>query len=145
MSPYNVYLYCYKQSIETAQGPIKHMDNHFDPISEYGKGQAQGSIDIAPCSDALGFYTLLRNDSAFIQALNIDTTKSPLWNECSSLDYTKDQRQSYYLYPKLIKNNIKLLKFSGEVPHPILLSLDGLPSPHHRNHVLDQEAADRIQ
>ena len=41
--------------------------------------------------------------------------ESDEWAKCQSLNYTKDPRASYYLYPKIMKRGVKILKFSGDV------------------------------
>ena len=71
---------------------------------------------VASCSEAQGLYYYFTNPE-FIKALNIDTSKlTKGWEDCSStIKYTKDPRATYYLYPKLIKEGIRILKFSGDV------------------------------
>lgn len=71
---------------------------------------------VASCSEAQGLYYYFTNPE-FIKALNIDSSKlTKGWEDCSStIKYTKDPRATYYLYPKLIKEGIRILKFSGDV------------------------------
>lgn len=54
------------------------------------------------------------NNPAFRKALHI-RDDAPYWNDCSDIDYTKDPGYTYHLYPKILKNNIRVLKFSGDV------------------------------
>jgi hypothetical protein len=69
--------------------------------------------EVPPCADAVGLYTLFA-DTKFRQAIHV-TDLTSAWNICTKIDYSKDPRASYYLYPKLIKNGIRTWKFSGDV------------------------------
>lgn len=71
---------------------------------------------VPECSEAQGLYYLFTNPE-FIKAINIKDG-SPGWLDCNDeiyATYQKDPRATFYLYPKLIKNGIRILKFSGDV------------------------------
>lgn len=71
---------------------------------------------VPECSEAQGLYYLFTNP-AFRKALNIND-KSPEWTDCNDRVYEmyeKDPRSTYHIYPELIKNHIRILKFSGDV------------------------------
>ncbi|CAK64117.1 unnamed protein product (macronuclear) [Paramecium tetraurelia] len=106
-NPYNIYGTCFQPPVETPQGErIPYAKNKFDPFDII-----QGHIP--PCSDAVGLYHYLRDDE-FRKYLNIHP-QSDQWAKCQSLNYTKDPRATYHLYPKIMAKGIKILKFSGDV------------------------------
>ncbi|KAM3141577.1 hypothetical protein pb186bvf_006182 [Paramecium bursaria] len=78
--------------------------------------QQVGEDDYIDCSDSAGLYKF-QTDPIWIELTNIDTTKSAAWEDCNNEynNYIIDPRGSYYLYPKMIQNKIKILKFSGDI------------------------------
>jgi len=45
------------------------------------------------------------------EALHIPSTAK--WSECSNIDYTKNEKGSYWIYPHL-KNQIRILHYGGD-------------------------------
>ncbi|KAM3137558.1 hypothetical protein pb186bvf_010348 [Paramecium bursaria] len=105
-NPYNIYGRCFDPPLDGQKLSQQDKRDFFnDP---FGRGH------VSPCADAKGQYKWLIHSPEFLKAINI-SPKSDEWARCTSLKYTKDKRGTYYLYPKIIKNNIKVLKFSGDI------------------------------
>lgn len=69
-----------------------------------------------PCADAVGLLSWFRN-AEFLQVTHI-RAESAKWKVCNDKfgdSYKRDNRGSLYLYPKLLRAGIRVLKFSGDV------------------------------
>lgn len=101
-NPYNVYGDCpvYKPTQQSVREYL------FNPELREKNG-------VPPCADVQGLFTLLRNPN-MLKALHIKDG-SAQWDICSPISYKRDAKESYYLYPKLIKHGIRIWKFSGDV------------------------------
>ncbi|CAD8113648.1 unnamed protein product [Paramecium primaurelia] len=109
-NPYNIYGKCYQLPITKFNGEtIPRSKMTLDPFD-----RQPGTVP--SCSEAQGLFYYFTNPE-FVKAINVDTSKlKKEWEDCSStIKYTKDPRATYYLYPKLIKSGIRILKFSGDV------------------------------
>jgi carboxypeptidase C (cathepsin A) len=89
-------------------------DNEFlTYLSEDNKSKM--SYGSAPCVDTLGPYIYFNRDDVK-RALNVDISLK--WEMCStkvSEHYKLDRSKgSFYLYPKLLNSNIKILIYSGD-------------------------------
>ncbi|KAM3141613.1 hypothetical protein pb186bvf_006218 [Paramecium bursaria] len=103
-NPYNIYDRCWHSLTKTKY-----------PRTKFAR--KVGEDEFVECTDSSGLYKFLTDD-AWLTLTHIDKTKSAAWQECSDdvfPVFKKDPRGSYYLYPKLIKNDIKILKFSGDI------------------------------
>jgi serine carboxypeptidase-like clade 2 len=105
-NPYSVYGDCptFKLSTNERRSKMSTKEFLFNPHLR--------DSHVPPCLDGLGIYTLLRNQT-FLKKINVNSNVT--WGVCNSLNFTKDPRASIYLYPKLIQNNIRIWKFSGDV------------------------------
>lgn len=66
-----------------------------------------------PCSDAVGI-TKFFNDKQVQDAFHVVNIKYEICNDVINRSYKWNDKFSFYLYPKLIKSGIKLLKYSGD-------------------------------
>ncbi|CAD8186613.1 unnamed protein product [Paramecium pentaurelia] len=107
-NPYNVYGKCYQLPFYNEKGErVKEKRFKLHPMKEGVVGQ------INECSESEALFLYL-NNAAFRKALHI-RDDAGYWNDCSNIDYKKDPGATYHLYPKLLKNGIRILKFSGDV------------------------------
>jgi carboxypeptidase C (cathepsin A) len=67
-----------------------------------------------PCADGVGSNWLF-NDPQVQKALHVDKTEWSICNMAINITYRKDPKGSYYLYPKLINNNLRVWIYSGDV------------------------------
>ncbi|CAD8159544.1 unnamed protein product [Paramecium octaurelia] len=104
-NPYNIYGYCFTYTPEGSR-----MSQKFG-----GMRSLNEDTDIPPCADVQGLYHHLR--SAEVRTLLKIRTESAKWAVCSRTlgQYNVNPKGSYYLYPKILKNQIRILKFSGDV------------------------------
>ncbi|CAD8177172.1 unnamed protein product [Paramecium octaurelia] len=106
--PYNIYGKCYQLIINKQKGEFdKGKRSKLNPMEE--------GIDrqLNECNER-GALLIYLNNAELRKALHI-RDDAGYWKDCRSIDYTQDLRSSYYLYPKLIKNGIRILKFSGDL------------------------------
>ncbi|CAD8109286.1 unnamed protein product [Paramecium primaurelia] len=104
-NPYNIYGYCFTYTPEGSK-----MSQKFS-----GMRSLNDESDVPPCADVQGLYHYLK--SAEIRTLLKIRQESAEWSICSRTlgNYQVNPKGSYYLYQKIIKNQIRILKFSGDV------------------------------
>ena len=69
--------------------------------------------DDPPCADVSGLTSLL-NIPEFQDLLHVDRTEYSICNDTVNETYQWDPRFSFYLYPELLRNNLRILKYSGD-------------------------------
>ena len=98
INPYNVYGPCAMETFEV-NGELMTRSKSSSSRKLYSRN-IKGNV-LGACDDSIGIYTLLRNTD-FMKAFHINTSKTPKWDVCADINYSVDDKASYYLYPKLI-------------------------------------------
>ncbi|CAD8089514.1 unnamed protein product [Paramecium primaurelia] len=102
---YNMYGPCYTYTPEGSK-----MAQRFFGMRSYTE-----DADIPACADIQGLYHHLRSNK--VRNLLHIKVESPEWEVCSRkfVDYKENPKGSYYLYKEILKNQIRVLIYSGDV------------------------------
>lgn len=94
--------------------------------------QDTGEHKPIPCLDQVGILKWL-NDPQMRKAMHVNVSDSTVWNICNDAveqAYFKDPRQSYFLFPSLIRADLRIVRAS--------LNLDGVQRSHGRKQSRDR-------
>ncbi|CAK92190.1 unnamed protein product (macronuclear) [Paramecium tetraurelia] len=102
---YNIYGPCYTYTPEGSKRASK----------SHGLMSYTEDADIPACADIQGLYHHLRSNQ--VRDLLHIKAESAEWEVCSKkfVDYQENPKGSYYLYEEILKHQIKVLIYSGDV------------------------------
>lgn len=100
--------------------------------------QDTGSYPNIPCLDQIGILKWFNNPQVR-KAIHTNVSDSQQWTICNDIipqAYIKDSRQAYWLYPTLIRANLRIVLFKV-IPDDLLGSFRR-HDPSHRHHEVDR-------
>ncbi len=121
---YDIYRNCYPPSTNFADLVKDLPDNVLDSINKFNKLKypftsfinqklQENNLREPPCADAIGMLTYY-NRVDVQAALHVTKRQFNICSDDVNGSYQWDPNYSYYLYPKIIQNKIRILKYSGD-------------------------------